>query len=201
MAKKPPDDVSIGKFDILATYAYAKALLDGMDDDEAKQRGMVAAIMGAQARLGIRKEHHEEFQAQKEAAEKKKKTTITAESFDKQVAHKMGRFFEERVSSESEETGRGGAVLRRGEAVGEDPEHLGCQDQRGAVPGAGEGVPRELRNPTQECSFPTVLYLATKSRISGGSSRIAMISLPGGSHSASNRDDAILATCEPTADR
>ncbi len=91
--RQPPDDVSIGKFDILATYTYARALLDGMTDDEAKQRGMVAAIMGAQARLGIRKEHHEEFQAQKEAAEKKKKTTITAESFDKQVAHKMGEFF------------------------------------------------------------------------------------------------------------
>ena len=96
MAKKQPSsDVSIGKFDILATYAYARALLDGMEDDEAKQRGMVAAIMGAQARLGIRKEHHEEFQAEKEAAEKKKKTTITAESFDKQVAHKMGRFFDD----------------------------------------------------------------------------------------------------------
>jgi hypothetical protein len=40
-------------------------------------------------------EHHEEFQAQKEAAEKKKKTTITAKSFDKQVAHKMGKFFDE----------------------------------------------------------------------------------------------------------
>ncbi len=93
--QEPSDDVTIGKFDILATYTYALALLDGLDDDEAKQRGMVAAIMGAQARLGIRKEHHEEFQAQKEAAEKKKKTTITAESFDKQVAHKMGRFFEE----------------------------------------------------------------------------------------------------------
>jgi hypothetical protein len=65
-----------------------------LDADEAKQRGMVAAIMGAQARLGVRNEHHEEFQAQKEAAEKKKKTTITAESFDKQVAHKMGKFFE-----------------------------------------------------------------------------------------------------------
>jgi hypothetical protein len=91
--RQPLDDVSIGKFDILATYTYARALLDGMTDDEAKQRGMVAAIMGAQARLGIRKEHHEEFQAQKEAAEKKKKTTITAESFDKQVAHKMGEFF------------------------------------------------------------------------------------------------------------
>ena len=96
MPKKPPsDDVSIGKFDILATYTYAHALLSGMDDDEAKQRGMVAAIMGAQARLGIRKEHKDEFQAQKEAAEKKKKTTITAESFDKQVVHKMGRFFDE----------------------------------------------------------------------------------------------------------
>ena len=56
---------------------------------------MVAAIMGAQARMGIRKEHQEEFQAQKEAAEKKKKTTITAESFDQQVAHKMGEFFDE----------------------------------------------------------------------------------------------------------
>jgi hypothetical protein len=92
---QPPNDVSIGKFDILATYTYAHALLSGIDDDQAKQRGMVAAIMGAQARLGIRKEHHEEFKAQKEAAEKKKKTTITAESFDKQVAHKMGDFFNE----------------------------------------------------------------------------------------------------------
>ena len=93
--KQSSDDVSLGKFDILATYTYAQALLDGLDDDEAKQRGMVAAIMGAQARLGIRKEHHEEFQAQKEAAEKKKKTTITAESFDKQVARKMGEFFDD----------------------------------------------------------------------------------------------------------
>jgi hypothetical protein len=90
-----PNDVSIGKFDILATYVYAHDLLNGLGDDEAKQRGMVAAIMGAQARLGIRKEHHEEFQVQKEAAEKKKKTTITAESFDKQVANKMGKFFDE----------------------------------------------------------------------------------------------------------
>jgi hypothetical protein len=95
MTKSPSGDVSIGKFDILATYTYANALLSGSDDDEAKQRGMVAAIMGAQARLGIRKEHKEEFQAQKEAAEKKKKTTITAESFDKQVGHKMGEFFNE----------------------------------------------------------------------------------------------------------
>ena len=95
MTRKAPADVSIGKFDILATYTYAQALLDGMAGDEAKQRGMVAAIMGAHARLGVRREHHEEFQAQKEAAEKKGMTTITAESFDRQVADKMGEFFDD----------------------------------------------------------------------------------------------------------
>lgn len=90
-----PKDVRIGKFDILATYTYAHALLGGMEEDEAKQRGMVAAIMGAQARLGVRRDHHDDFAAQKEAAEKKKKTTITAESFDRQVAAKMGAFFQD----------------------------------------------------------------------------------------------------------
>ena len=88
MAKSKPDDVSIGKFDILATYAYAKALL-GLSEAEAKERGMVAAIMGAKARLG----HAGDHEAEKEAAEKKKRKTITAESFDRQVADKMGRFF------------------------------------------------------------------------------------------------------------
>jgi len=89
--KQPPKDVSIGKFDILATYTYAKALLDGLGDDEAKERGMVAAIMGARAKLG----HAGGHQANKKAAEKKRGTTITAESFDHQVAEKMGGFFDE----------------------------------------------------------------------------------------------------------
>ena len=53
---------------------------------------MVAAIMGAHARLGI-SHHDDEFQTQKQAAEKKKKTTITAESFDHQVAEKLAGFF------------------------------------------------------------------------------------------------------------
>jgi hypothetical protein len=86
-------EMSIGKFDILATFALAKALAEGYQEEDAKQRGMVAAIMGAQARLGIRSEHHEEFQSLKDAAEKKKKTTITADAFDRQVASKMGDFF------------------------------------------------------------------------------------------------------------
>ena len=97
MTKSSTPDVSIGKFDILATYTYAQALLDGMPEDEAKQRGMVAAIMGAQMRLGTRGAHGhgDPFQAEKERAEEKKKSTITAESFDRQVAAKMGEFFED----------------------------------------------------------------------------------------------------------
>jgi hypothetical protein len=88
--------VSIGKFDILATYTYAKALLDGVPEGEAKEKGLVAAIMGAKARLGHTVgTHKDDFKAQKDAAEKKKKTTITAESFDHQVADKMGGFFGE----------------------------------------------------------------------------------------------------------
>src|SRR5512135_3885248 len=95
MTEKASSAVSIGKFDLLATYTYAHALSSGLEDDEAKQRGLVAAIMGARARRGVRSEHPEEFQAQKEAAERKKKTTITAELFDQQVADTMGGFFDE----------------------------------------------------------------------------------------------------------
>ena len=93
--EQPAESMAIGKFDILATYTYARALLDGLDDGDAKQRGMVAAIMGAKARLGHRGGSHDDYKADKAAAEKKKKTTITAESFDKQVADKMGGFFED----------------------------------------------------------------------------------------------------------
>jgi hypothetical protein len=90
------EDVRIGKFDILATYSYAKALLDGLERDEAEQRGMVAAIMGAQARSGHGGgSHADDYKADKAAAEKKKKTTITAESFDRQVADKMRKFFDD----------------------------------------------------------------------------------------------------------
>ena len=96
MAKAKSGDVAIGKFDILATYTYAKGLLDGLDEDEAKERGMVAAIMGAKARLGHRGGSHEDdYKTDKQAAEKKKKTTITAESFDHQVADKLGGFFDD----------------------------------------------------------------------------------------------------------
>ncbi len=96
MAKRPSGDVSVGKFDILATYAYARGLHDGLPDEEAREKGMVAAVMGAKARLGHTTggTHSDDYRADKEAAEKKKKTTITAESFDRQVVDKMGGFFE-----------------------------------------------------------------------------------------------------------
>ena len=93
MTKENPGDVSIGKFEILATYTYAKALLDGLPVGEAKERGMVAVVMGAKAKGGHGGGTHDDHKADKDAAEKKKKTTITAESFDQQVADKMGGFF------------------------------------------------------------------------------------------------------------
>ena len=55
---------------------------------------MVAAIMGARARLGYAESRHEDYQADKKAAEKKKKTTITAGSFDRQVSGKLGKYFD-----------------------------------------------------------------------------------------------------------
>jgi hypothetical protein len=98
MAKsKTPADVSIGKIDILATYTYAKALLGGLPADEAKVRGLVAAIMGAQVRAGAPSHgrgRDDEFRADRERAERKKKTTITTEAFDRRVAGRMGDFFD-----------------------------------------------------------------------------------------------------------
>jgi hypothetical protein len=99
MAKsKSRRDVAIGKFDILATYTRAKSEHVGMSEEDAKVRGMVAAIMGAQLRTGVGHHHHgdeDPFQAQKERAERKKTSSITAESFDHQVADKMGEFFDD----------------------------------------------------------------------------------------------------------
>ena len=95
MAAKKTGDVSIGKFDILATYTYARGLLEGLDDAEARERGMVAAVMGAKARTKGAGGSAADARTDKEAAERKKRSTITAESFDRQVADKMGPYFEE----------------------------------------------------------------------------------------------------------
>ncbi len=93
MANSKPDEVRIGKFDLLATYMYARARLDGLPEVECKERGLVAALMGARPRLGSASGDYEDHQLRKEAAERKKKTRITAGAFDRQVAHKFGEFF------------------------------------------------------------------------------------------------------------
>lgn len=58
--KQSSHQVSLGKFEIFATDNYIKGLLDDMTDEEAKLRGMVKAIMGGQARLGVHNEHYKE---------------------------------------------------------------------------------------------------------------------------------------------
>jgi hypothetical protein len=74
-------EIVIEKFDVLATYTYAQALLGRADDFEAKEREIVARIMGAKARSGFGVDH----EAEKTAPEKKKKSSITAEQFDHRV--------------------------------------------------------------------------------------------------------------------
>ncbi|MFO0891344.1 MAG: hypothetical protein U0790_19645 [Isosphaeraceae bacterium] len=51
-------ELRIGEFEILATFTCAEALREGLDNDQARQRGMVAAIMGAHAEFGVRNPHH-----------------------------------------------------------------------------------------------------------------------------------------------
>lgn len=53
-------DIKIGKFDILATFTYAQALRHDVPDGEARQRGIVAAIMGAKTKSGHTVDHHAE---------------------------------------------------------------------------------------------------------------------------------------------
>ena len=90
----PRTDVLIGKFEILATYTYAKALRDGLSEPEAKQRGIVAAVMGARAR-GVSRggpRAPADSRTSKQGAATKKQT-LTAATFDQQVASKLQPFY------------------------------------------------------------------------------------------------------------
>ena len=84
----------IGKFEILATYTYAKALRAGLPEPEAKQRGIVAAVMAARSR-GVRRggpRAPADSRTSKQGAATKKQT-LTAAKFDDQVATKMQPFY------------------------------------------------------------------------------------------------------------
>ena len=84
----------IGKFEILATYTYAKALRAGLPEPEAKQRGIVAAVMGARAR-GVSRggpRAPADSRTSKQGAATKKQT-LTAATFDQQVASKLQPFY------------------------------------------------------------------------------------------------------------
>ena len=84
----------IGKFEILATYTYAKALRDGVPDPEARQRGIVAAVMGARSR-GVSRggpRAPADSRTSKQGAATRKQT-LTAATFDEQVAAKLQPFY------------------------------------------------------------------------------------------------------------
>lgn len=88
------NDLLIGKFEILATYTYAKALRDGLPEPEAKQRGIVAAVMGARSR-GVSRggpRAPADSKTSKQGAGTKKQT-LTAATFDQQVTSRLQPFY------------------------------------------------------------------------------------------------------------
>jgi hypothetical protein len=89
-------DLLIGKFDLLATYTYAKGLRDGLSRGEAKLRGITAAVMGSRTRGASRGGPRGQVES-KHTGEKapKSKQPLTAEVFDQQVAGKLGPYFDE----------------------------------------------------------------------------------------------------------
>jgi hypothetical protein len=93
-AEKRESGPRIGKFEILATHVYVKNLRAGRSEAQAKERGITAAVMGAHAR-GVRrggtKTKSGSATPGSETASRKK--SLTAETFDEQVAAKMGPFF------------------------------------------------------------------------------------------------------------
>ena len=90
----PRTGALIGKFEFLATYTYAKALRDGLPEPEAKQRGIVAAVMGARSRGVSRRGPRTpaDSKTSKQGAATRK-PTLTAATFDEQVAAKMQPFY------------------------------------------------------------------------------------------------------------
>ena len=84
----------IGKFEILATHVYVKSLRAGRSESQAKERGILAAVMAARAR-GVKRggtKTKPELAADGPSTKDRAKS-LTAETFDQQVATKMGPFF------------------------------------------------------------------------------------------------------------
>jgi hypothetical protein len=95
LANRPPSELSIGKFDLLATFTYAKSLRDGFSDSEAKVRGITAAVMGARAR-GVNRAGLANGNApatSKPESVSLKRKQLTPEHFDRQVSERMGEYF------------------------------------------------------------------------------------------------------------
>jgi hypothetical protein len=95
LAHRPEKDLPIGKFELLATFTYAKALQDGFPDDEAKVRGITAAVMGARAR-GLKRagsQGGDDPAEPKPEAPRAKKKPLTARHFDRQISERMGDYF------------------------------------------------------------------------------------------------------------
>ena len=198
--KKPADDVSIGKFDILATYTYAKALLDGLADERGQGAGHGGGGHGGQGPARpLGRSHHDDHKADKDAAEKKKKTTITAESFDHQVADKMGGFFDDVFLPTMKKLVEAGPVLRRGEEARRrsrrpggprSPASSSRSGLRGFHRGSEEGVHRHV--PRDDAGSPDSACRPSASPERRRVADLALDALQGTRHQLGRHDDLTI---------
>jgi hypothetical protein len=93
--ESPVREIRLGKFEILASYTYARALGEGRTDHEAKERGIVAAVMGARSRGVARggRTRPDGSTTTKQSPGTRKKT-LTAETYDEQVSSKLQPFYD-----------------------------------------------------------------------------------------------------------
>jgi hypothetical protein len=128
-ADTPASQPRIGKFELLAIYTYARALRDGLTDNEAKERGITAAIMGARSRGLTRGSaggngNHEPL---KSTAPKAKKKTLTADLFDQQVGLKLDPFFNELLLPRMKQLVETGLSYQKLKEVLEMPSDVGAK--------------------------------------------------------------------------
>ena len=93
-------EVRFGKFEILATYTYARALAAACQSPKPRLRGIVAAVMASRTRGCPGRPER------RSSAKKSRKSTLTAATFDAQVAAQDAAVLRRVASCPLSEAGR-----------------------------------------------------------------------------------------------
>jgi hypothetical protein len=148
-ADTPSSHPRIGKFELLAIYTYARALRDGLTNNEAKERGITAAVIGARSRGLTRGSSgsNSDPQPANSAVPKAKKKTLTADLFDQQVAHKLEPLFTELLLPRMKQLVATGLSYQKLKDALEMPADVGAKMSAEAFEQRASAYLRNLRKP------------------------------------------------------